>query len=337
MSNSPSSISQRLSAFLPKISHLLIGFSALCYVTSGFAITNLYLSSLGIVSFDLLKPRYIIAGLLFIFFITAIIYLLYSLIRTLRLNSNKTRIVLLFKAFWSSTQSIVLLFLVTIAVGIFSGNMIPQDYIIPQEKQTEIPWSTWFSAAPLSVLHTTCRLLLLAILSAFLIFLIVILINPKDKEGKKTPRKQIFIDIHKKIKELKIKDLGSFAIYFVLFYLFNLSTSLLSFFLSGKLALTTFPSLKLTNGWSQFINAIIIIYSFIAIWLTIIFLYPPGPSESDETIHPKFSSWIYLAAICIIIIVQYTLIKYIQHYHNKLAGGNSSKFKFTFLTTQQNH
>ena len=60
--------------FLTKLGNYLVGITLICYIF-GFIITNLYLGTLGIVNLDMLRTRYILVGLLFMVFFSAIAFL----------------------------------------------------------------------------------------------------------------------------------------------------------------------------------------------------------------------------------------------------------------------
>jgi uncharacterized membrane protein len=61
--------------------YLLI-ITLVCYI-SGFFITNMYLGSLGIVNLDLLRVRYILAGILFLLFLVVTVYPIYGVYKSI--------------------------------------------------------------------------------------------------------------------------------------------------------------------------------------------------------------------------------------------------------------
>ncbi len=95
----------RYSEFLTKLGNYTIAIALLCYLT-GFAITNMYLGSLGIVNLDILRARYILAGLLFLFFLGVIGYLVYGLIHTLRTTRYMTAVNVISRVVWFSAFNI---------------------------------------------------------------------------------------------------------------------------------------------------------------------------------------------------------------------------------------
>jgi len=81
---------------LKSLAESFAGLAVILYA-GGFLITNVYLSSLGFLTFDILRPRYILNGFLFMFFILVISsfqYILYLLIGRLKGS------LLLFKIFF---------------------------------------------------------------------------------------------------------------------------------------------------------------------------------------------------------------------------------------------
>jgi hypothetical protein len=323
MIESRTSTPNKLLEFLPKLSNYLIGMTILCY-GAGFAITNLYLGQMGIVTFDLLRARYILAGLIFIFFLGAIAYLVVGLFRTLRKHYNKPRISVIMKALWFSLLNIGLLFIVIPAVGLFAGITDTPSYFISHPTQSDIPWSDWLSQAPLSILRFTSILFLIIIFSMTLVIIIFIIINPKDKNGIRTPRRQILAEAYGKFTESKGKDFVSLIGIYIIFYLFSLSGNLLSFYLLGKVDATSKTVFTFPYSWTQLFTAIVIIYIFIAIYLTFITLYPPSIID-DDTVHSKSYASIYMIAICILIIVPVYAIRVYPNLPQQIGGGQLLK------------
>ncbi len=183
--------------FLSKIGNYLIGVTIICY-GAGFAVTNLYLGSMGVVTFDILRARYIIAGVLFTFFLGAIIYLVTGLIQTLRKNLDKPRLNVMTKVLWYSFFNIGVLYFVIPAVGLFAGSTGSQVYEAPKPIQPVIPWADWIAEKPLSILRSTSILFGILIVVVFLIIAVFIIINPKDKDGTRKTRRQILSEAYKR-------------------------------------------------------------------------------------------------------------------------------------------
>jgi hypothetical protein len=74
MSNSVLDSNFKLPPFIQnifKLNERVLGITLLCYLL-GFIITNLYLGSLGVVSFDILRTRYVLVGFLFLIYFSII-------------------------------------------------------------------------------------------------------------------------------------------------------------------------------------------------------------------------------------------------------------------------
>lgn len=326
MTEANTSTSHNFFELLPKLSNYLIGITILCYGV-GFAITNLYLGSMGIVTFDILRSRYILAGLLFLFFLSAIGYLVFGLFQTLRKNYQKPRIKVIGKVLWFSYLNLSVLYFSIPAIGLFAGSYGTQSYNIPQSTQPDILWSDWLNQAPLSVFRSTASLFLVLLLAFSILLIILIIINPKDKEGKRTPRRQIAKEAFQKIKETKGEVLGSLIGLFVFLYLLNLLGSLISFFLVGKISTTTKLTLSLPSNWALFFNTIAAIYALIAVYLTFIVLYhsPSEDSSDDDTVLMSTSSSIYVIAIFVILVVPLYSIRVYPALPQQIGGGQLIK------------
>jgi len=317
------STSHKLLKLVPKLSNYMIGFTILCYGT-GFAITNLYLGSMGIVTFDLLRTRYILAGLLFLFFLSAIGYLVIGLYQTLRKNYQLPRLKIIGKVLWFSLLNLSLLRFIIPAIGLFAGSYGAQSYYIPQTTQPDIHWSDWLNQEPLKILRSTADIFLIMLGVVILFISIFIIINPKDNSGKRMPRRQIIREISRKIKASKWDILGSLIGMFVYIYLLFLLINLISFFLTGNGSTNTKLTMSLPSDWVLFFNTIAIIYSFIAVYLTfkVLFHNSSEASSNDDTVFIGSSSIIYLIAIIIILVVPLYAIKVYPALPQQIGGGH---------------
>lgn len=317
---------------LPKLSNYLIGITILCY-GAGFAITNLYLGSMGIVTFDILRSRYILAGILFLFFLGAIIYLVNGLIKILRRNLQKSPFTIIKEVVWFSLKNISLLYFVIPAIGLFAGTTGSQNYSPPQLSQPEIPWSDWLAQAPLSALRSTGTLFLAGVITFVLLFAAFVIINPKDKDGKRRTRRQFLKEVSQKTKENKWKILSTLLVAFFIIYLLNLSSSLLSFYLSGKISTAPKKTFTFPNGWAQLFNAITIIYAFIALYLTSIALFPPTTDDDDNPSESTSYASIYVIALGIIMIVPIYVFRVYSVLPQQIGGGQLIKVEVVISDT----
>jgi hypothetical protein len=306
---------------LSRASNYLVAGTLLCYV-AGFAITNLHLGSMGIVTFDILRARYILSGLPFLLFLGAIGYLVFGLVRTLRKHYQQPRLSVITKVLWFSFFNIGVLYFVIPAIGIFAGSLGTPPYNIPQPTQPDLPWSDWLTQAPLSILRSTGVLVGILLLSAIILASIIIIINPKDKNGARTSRRQILSEAYKKIRESKGQVFVPLVGAFLFFYALNLLGSLLSFVLSGKVSATIRFTVTLQGGWAQFFSVVVIIYALIAVYLTFITLYPPSAVVSDDdTALSNTSAFMYFAAMCITITVPVYALRVYPALPQQIGGG----------------
>lgn len=326
MTKSDTPTSHKLLELLPKLSNYLIGITIICY-GAGFAITNLYLGSMGIVTFDILRSRYILAGLLFLFFLGAIAYLVFGLFQTLRKHHQQPRIKIIGKVLWFSYFNLGVLYFMIPAIGLFAGSYGSQSYNVPQPTQPNILWSDWLNQAPLSILRSTALLFLFLLVVIGIFIAALIIINPKNKDGKRTPRRQILKEAFQKIKESKGEFFGSFLGLFIFLYLLNILSSAISFFLAGKVSMTTKLTISLPSNWALFFNTIAIIYALIAVYLTFVVLYNSSStvSSDDDTVLSSTSSLIYFVSAFIVLVVPLYAIRVYPALPQQIGGGQLLK------------
>jgi hypothetical protein len=286
--------------FLPKLGNYLVGFTLLCYL-SGFAVANLYLSSLGIVNLDMLRTRYILVGLLFVLFLGALFYLVYGLIESLRRNRWEPPLKIVSKVVWYSVQNIGIPYIAIPAVGILAGSISNPPIGIPGLSPTA-PWSDWLTTAPKAILRRTTVLFaaLLIFLAVFLAILIAV--NPKSKYGMRESRKKRFNEICKAIPRFP----GPLIAIFVFLFLWDGLTNLLTFLTNNRASVTSFQFSPFPSGWARFFNGIVVIYAIVAVFLTFLFASKPSSKDEDdlqENPVANISWWIYLIGVAIVLIV----------------------------------
>ena len=246
--------------FLPKLGSYLVGITLLCYM-AGFAITNLYLGSLGIVNLDILRARYVLAGLLFLLFLGAIAFLIYGLIHTLRRHAQKPPILLLLRVIWYSLLNISIIYWAVPAVALFAGSLGNAPPAVPQ-LTSQLPISDWLATAPSNVFRQSLALYGILLFSTIITITIFIVINPKDKNGIRTPRRQILREAFRKMKQEKKTLFGSLLGGFLFLYAMFLISSLLTFMAVNRISDT---SIKITSmmpeEWTRYFGAIVVIYA----------------------------------------------------------------------------
>jgi hypothetical protein len=306
--------------FLQKVINHLVGITVLCYL-SGFVITNLYLGSLGIVNLDLLRARYVLSGLLFLFFIGTVIYLIYGLNQNMQRNRHQQPLKILLEFGRYSLISTGLLYIFVLAMSRLAGS----PFILPVGIPTltpALPWSAWFAAAPIYVLRQSASIGI-GLLVALIIVLIWIAIDPKDMHGVRTTRRQALVEPFRHPRRL----IGRFFFLFVFMLVLVITASLLDFIrfnnvtdLSSRGTQPILPS----GGWLQFFLAIVIIYIVVATVLIFRFYLPlwsTGRLE-DKGGNVGLNPWIiYFTAIAIAVIPQLYAIGVYPSIPQQLGGG----------------
>lgn len=307
--------------FLPKMSNYIVGITLLCYI-SGFVITNLFLGSLGVMNIDLLRARYIQAGLLFLFFFGAIAYLTYGLILTLKKYYQKSAFHIIYQVIRYSFDNIIILFYAVLALAFLAGSKrnlpIGLPYLSPI-----VPWSEWLGTVPASLLQPTSLFLGVGISIVVVIVAIVVIINPKDKSGIKTPRKQVITDMLKRVWQKKLKIIITLLGYLAFIYLSLLMSNLLTFIASNKVETRSESSALLGSGdWLRFLGAIILIYGLITVILTVFIIGPSSSERSgDEIPLRKTSLIIFIIALGITFIVPTYALGVYPNIPQQIGGG----------------
>jgi hypothetical protein len=307
--------------FLPKLGNYLIGFTLLCYL-SGFAIANLYLSSLGIVNLDILQIRYILVGLLFLLFLGAILYLVYGLIKSFRRDWWEPPLKIVSKAMWYSLQNIsILLIFVIPSVAILAGS-ISTPIGIPGLSPT-VPWSDWLTTAPKAILRRTTIVFAGLLIILAIILAILIAVNPKNKYGMREPRKKRLNEIGKAIPRF----LGRLIVACVFTLLAIELIDLLTFLATNKVGVTSSQSSSLPSGWARFFSGIVVIYALVAVLWTFLFLSFRSSSKDKDDLQENpvasISLWVYLIAFAIAVIVP-LYAYYIYPYLPQQIGGGQA-------------
>lgn len=311
----------KLSKFLLNLSNYLISATILCYV-AGFAITNLYLGTLGIINLDILRSRYILAGLLFLLFLGAIGLLVYGLIMTYRKHKEKPPLTILWKVLWTSLQNIFLLYFTIPAIGLFAGstNKIPEDVA---RSTSTIPWEIWLNSKPQEIFRGTFNLFILVLAIIIVVILGFVLVNPKDKDGARKSRRENISDIFTSIKA----NFGKFMIYslviFLGVYIWLLIPSVIQLISTGNIDSTSATSSgSLQGGWARYFSGIVLVYLFIALFILSIVLVPGDKEKADDSNPIALTTGIiYLLAMAIIFIVPLYSTGIYPHIPQQIGGG----------------
>ena len=322
----------RYTETLAKFSQQLAGITLLCYLT-GFVITNLYLGSLGIVNLDILRARYILSGLLFLLFLSAIGYLIYGLIQTLRRHQQLSPLRLVWEVARSSFRNIFFLYLSIPAIGILAGLRSSQPVGIPQ-LSPNVSWADWFAKASINNLRKAAMMCAgLLIIAALIIIIIgaVKLISPKDTYGVRKPRKLIVGEAFKGVKQKATKFLGTLLAVFVVAFTIIFIFDSLGFITSNKISAPgTSSTAFFTEGLWRYLFAIVLVYTLVAVFVTTFSITQsssssrkegPGSQQEDNPLG-RAQAWIYLTALAIIIIVPAYALGIYPYLPQNIGGGS---------------
>jgi hypothetical protein len=290
---------------LPEISKHAVGFTLLCFI-SGFAIANLYLGSLGVVNLDILRTRYILVGLLFLVFIGALVFLVSGLLEKLRSNFEKSPIKIIYSVASFSLQKFIIIYLVISAIAVFAGSLSSPPVGIPRIASV-LSIFDWWATTSINIGKVTAWLTALIFATVFIVALFLIAVNPKDKFGEREPRSKILKDIFLGMKQNPLGLIGFIVGIYVVMFLFLMLSSLLTFMTTTSVGSTSKTSILLSEGWIRYMGGIVIVYCLIAICmtLTVLNIRSKSKNETKKEIQPieKISSWIFLIALAILIIV----------------------------------
>jgi hypothetical protein len=267
--------------YLLNISNYALGAALVCYLT-GFAMTNLYLGSLGIMNLDILRSRYILTGLLFIIFLGAIAYLTNGLVQTLIKTKSEPIWKALVQAVRHSFENLVTIYIVIVAISIFAGTANNFSNGLPNVT-SNVSFKKWEITEPVSSLRGVAVLFLIGALVFIFLSTLIILINPRVNNGNRQTRKTIFLETWGWAKNNIIKLLsGLLLLYFGIVICFIIF-SFLRFTSTGEVSTTSSQSVFfLQGGWTRFLGTIIAAYILIATFLLFIVFGPNFTKDNQE-------------------------------------------------------
>jgi preprotein translocase subunit SecG len=332
----------RFSKLLPNLSNYLLGATLICYL-SGFAITNLYLGSLGIVNLDILRSRYIVTGLLFIIFIIAISYLVFGFRKTLIKYEDTPSTNILKKVLWYSIQNISILYFAIPAIAIFAGSANNISPVISQS-DSSIPWEQWLNTEPVKILRSVVVILSIIFIVMILFVGILMIINPKNKDGTKSTRREMIGKLFEGLKEDYKKIIISILLIFIATYIFFVLSSILTLLQTSDVRSSVTRDSYLHAGWSRYLGAIIVVYGLLAIYLLLIFFTPSqsnNKGKEDEVLDDpnptsEYSSWIYIVALIIGIIVPAYAFGVYPYLPQQIGGGRLIPVEVTASSDELN-
>ena len=281
---------------LLEFSQLSVVITILFYVV-GFMISNLFLGSFGVISFTILRARYISTGILYGIFIAIIIIPLYELIQAFIENYDKSvprLLTLLSLTTFSRYMSIFFIFY------IFSIFTVTDPHYSISDQNTFVydNFSDTVSASFEGVKTIFVFGVLLALFLIGVFCLIYLIINPKSADGVRTTRKEKLKHSSKEILNRKfIKSILNLLIAFaILSAVIGFIPRLIRYLGGSEFSLM--PQ-NMDPVWLRFIGIAFLIYILIAIPL-IVRSIPDRLSstegtpttDSKDTQIEKFFQWL---------------------------------------------
>lgn len=323
-----------ITKFLQNSSNYLLSATIIFYI-SGFAITNLYLGSLGVVNLDILRSRYILTGILFVVFAGAILYLLFGLQKIIKENVEKSQIDTLKKGLSFSFENLIIIYVAVPVIAIFAGSANRITPILPQTNP-EIDWLQWLTTEPIENFPPSVLVFLALIVFIALFFLliitIVLIINPKDKEGIRSSRreklKSLFSTLTNDINYKKI--FGYLLTAFLVLYSVFLLSSVMKLLRTGEITSNITTESYFQTGWSRFFIAIVIVYTFIAILLLIMSSTTRQPAskesgnnekETGNNIVSRYFSWFLVFIPTVVTIISVYAFGVYPYLPQQIGGG----------------
>lgn len=331
MTNNTKSLSPYLE-LLPKLTNFLVGITLLCYLT-GFAISNMYLGSLGIVNLDVLRTRYILVGSLFLLFLFAIFYLIYGLFQVIRKHIQEPFSKLIFNIIWYSIINLGTIYFSVSAVAVLAGSVSMPPMGLPKISQVT-PWSEWLKVMPKQALILSALILAFVLLVSYAVMMIVILINPKDKNGVKRTRKQQIIELFRGTKKDVLKSFGVLIAIYIVGFTLLLSSNLFGFLSTNNISSVSKNSNMLFGGWERYFGGITLVYVTVAIFfICLAVLQLSSEKDGNKTIPNNplehISSRIHIIALVIIVIMPLYAQGIYPNLPQQVGGGQVIKVELT--------
>ncbi len=307
---------------IPKLANYGVGLTVLCYV-AGFIITNMYLGSLGIINFDILRTKYILVGLLFLLFLISLYFLSHGLLLTLRKNIDAPTRIKVNSVIKNSITNIVYLYTAIYAIQIFSGiNDFSRVFI--SNIFPKLSFFDWITSNIRLILGQAAFFFISTLLAITILVLVILMINPKDRDGLIVPRILRFKNLIRSLMEIKIL---TYIFYYSIISILIFAIPNYLVFLTTNGIRSTSPSFGffLHGGWARYFISIIILYFIIANFITNREVF----QKSDDLVQTPISnnpladvlSYISIVSILIIIIIPiYTYVIY-PHIPQQIGGG----------------
>ena len=296
----------------------------------GFVITNLYLGSFGVVTFTILRARYISTGLLFGVFVTIIFVPLYECWHILLSNTDRsTKAIVTLAVSQSLYRYITILFIVG-AISVLAPTNTRASLAEASQSQSSLPSA--LQDAGQDFLWGLVRIVPLMLFVLAIAFAAIFIINPKDKNGVRTTRRshlrQFMASTARASTYLFILK---FVFLALLLYTAIVLTLALIEFLGGD-AFQIFPSL-INLDWLRLVGVAFLIYGLIITFYVVNLIMsiesnkasPSSVKATEESLFERYYTWVTRAAWIVILTVPVYALNLYETLPQNIGGGKPIK------------
>jgi len=193
-------------------------------------------------------------------------FLVYGLFKTLINNIQASTSILITKIVKISVMNIAFLVIAISAIQLLAG--IP-DYsqILLLSIFPKMSLIDWIYSNLLLMIKSSVILTVLFLFGITIAFLLIVVINPKEKDGTKKSRKLVMKEMVHPLSKGKFVTvlIEFFIVIFICVLLFNSANFMITN--GGELPEQLQFFLFLGAGWDRFVGAVVIIYFIITMWL----------------------------------------------------------------------
>jgi hypothetical protein len=318
----------------------ILGLSVILYI-SGFLIENMYLGSLGIVSFDVLRTKYILVGTIFILFSAAIIYPLHGLLEIIRRwdGTKVTQFVL--DLVLHTIDQFILIFIAASTLSVLAGSSSGFPIGIPNISEP-IPFEIWLETSFPEYLMDSLRMfgfyLVIYILIVFIGLIITVAVKPTGKTSEIKTRREAFYQYRSKVIS---KDIFKFTLIpFLIILILGVVGDLISYLSSGRLASSVSTGNYGNLGFMRFVAGALLVYLLIGAFLVYMLIIRDRRDDSEDnnanasSQHAGITSSLFVFFwIMLIILPLYTFGVY-PFLPQQIGGGRPEKIEIISTNEQ---
>lgn len=251
--------------------------ATVCVYLLGFVITTMYFGSLGVVSFDVLRIRHILVGLLFLLFCASFVVPLWRLLISFRSAPTFTFRALVPRLLWNTYYGYGAIYLATVLLRVLAGEPGEPPIHLP-DVDTEAGWysfklnfwTTWWTR----ILQIVPWVALLIVGVVVLVLLVATAINATLRlRGKTVPKAQPWRAWEGSLGVISLIGLiviGIPAVETLIFLGRNASTRLMG------------QPVNFDDGWIRFTLGSFCVYVLIALYLMAMLVLREPPIEADD-------------------------------------------------------